>query len=205
MSLRLPYYFWLGTRGFFGTVTWLLIPTMLLIASIRVPENQAAGVLFGLTGGFLLAVVMLYLPFLQTRFAAENRLAALFQVRQARRVFSCAPLACWIALLVTLASALPLYLLKIEATPREVVGLLSLLFVVFMFPARLVTGWAVGRANRRTEPRHFLIRWSAGLARLPLVAIYALVLFFTQYTSWYGAWSMLEQHAVLVPAPFLGW
>lgn len=204
VSLRLPYYFWLGTRGFVGAVAWLLVPTMLLIGSTRLPQNQGAGVLLGLIGGLMLAMVMLYLPFLQTRFAAENRLIAFFQVREVRRVFARAPLACWIALLITLASALPLYLLKIEATPQEVVGLLSLVFVIFIFPARLVIGWAVGRANRRSERRHFLSRWVAGLGRLPLVAIYVLVLFFTQYTSWYGAWSMLEQHAVLVPVPFLG-
>lgn len=202
-SLRLPHYFWLGARGFAGALTWLLIPTFLLIASTRMPEHHAAGVLLGLAGGLLLAIVMLYLPFLQTRFAAENRLAALYQVGQVRRAFARAPLAFWMALLVTLASALPLYLLKIEATPQEVVGLLSLVFVIFIFPARLLTGWAVGRAARRTEPRFVLSRWGARLAALPLVAFYVLVLFFTQYTSWYGAWSMLEQHAVLVPVPFL--
>ena len=204
-GLRLPHYFWLGARGFAGGVLWLLVPTLLLVGSTRWPEQSGAGVLLGLAGGVLLAVTMLYLPFLQVRFGAENRLAALFQIGPVRQAFTRAPIAFWIALLVTVASALPLYLLKIEATPQEVVGLLSLVFVLFIFPARLAAGWAVGRAARRREPRLFLSRWVARLGGLPLTAAYALVLFFTQYTSWYGAWSMLEQHAVLVPVPFLGW
>ncbi|WP_164101243.1 DUF4013 domain-containing protein [Candidatus Laterigemmans baculatus] len=213
-ALHLPHYFWLGTRGFIGAVLWLLVPTLLLVASTRLPQAGAAGgggagsgaaALLGLLGGVLLAVVMLYLPFLQTRFAAENRLAAFWRIGTVRQDFRRAPLAFWFALLVTLASALPLYLLKIEATPQEVVGVLSLVFVVFIFPARLLTGWAMGRAMRRDRPRYGLFRWTARLAAVPLVAFYVFVLFFTQYTSWYGAWSMLEQHAVLVPVPFFEW
>ena len=30
VNLRLPYYFWLGLRGFFGAFLWLAIPLMLL-------------------------------------------------------------------------------------------------------------------------------------------------------------------------------
>ena len=204
VQLRLPHYFWLGVLGFAGAIAWLAIPTLLLIASTRIPGLGAAAVV-GLIGGVALAIVMLYLPFLQTRLGAENRLPALFQVTPVRQAFARAPLACWVALLITLASAQPLYLLKIEATPREVVGLLSLVFVIFMLPARLATGWAMGRAKRQTVPRHLVSRWAARLAALPLVAVYVLVLFFTQYTSWHGSWSMLEQHAVLVPVPFLEW
>ena len=53
-------------------------------------------------------------------------------------------------------------------------------------------------------PHHELVRWASRLAMLPLVAIYALVVYFTQYLSWYGVWSLYEQHAFGVPAPFLG-
>jgi hypothetical protein len=75
-------------------------------------------------------------------------------------------------------------------------------FVLFIYPARLLTGWAVARAKRREQPRNFFIRLLARLAELPIVGFYVLVLFFTQYVSWSGAWSLLEQPPFLLPAPF---
>jgi hypothetical protein len=54
------------------------------------------------------------------------------------------------------------------------------------------------------EPRFFLFRWLARLGTLPLVVFYALVAFFTQFLSWYGSYSLFEQHAFLLPVPFLG-
>jgi hypothetical protein len=155
-------------------------------------------------GGALLAVVLVRLPFLQARFAAENRLAAMFEVRKLRLAFGRAPVAFLIALAFTLLLALPLYLLKIEIVPREAEWLPSVLFVVSIFPARLASGWALARSSRRFAPRLWLVRWASRLAMLPLVAFYVLLAYFTQYLSWYGVWSLYEQHAFLVPAPFLG-
>jgi hypothetical protein len=39
---------------------------------------------------------------------------------------------------------------------------------------------------------------------LPLAIVYAVVVSLSRYTSWYGSWSLFEQHAFLLPAPFLG-
>lgn len=202
MGLRLPYYFWLGLRGLVGAVAWLALPVSLLATASRLPPP--AGATLGVIGGTMLAAVLLYLPFLQARFAAEDRLACMFEIRAIRRLFGRAPLAFLVALAFTLASALPLYLLKIEIIPREAAWLPSLLFVVSIFPARLLAGWALARASRRYAPRHWVFRWSSRLAILPLVAFYVVVVYFTQYLSWYGVWSLYEQHAFLVPAPFLG-
>ncbi|MDH3718691.1 MAG: hypothetical protein OES79_11280 [Planctomycetota bacterium] len=201
-SLRLPHYLWLGLRGFVGALLWLVLPVTLLAVATRLPEPAA--VLIGLCGGLLLATVLLYLPLLQAHFAAENRFGAMFELGTIRQLYRRAPLACWFALLITLAFALPLYLLKIELLPREAAWLPSLVFVVFIFPARLLTGWALGRARHHLQPRHFIFRWSARLAALPVVAVYTLIVFLTQYLSWYGAYSLYEQHAFLVPVPFLG-
>ena len=74
VGLRLPYYFSLGLRGFLGGLAWLVVPITLLAAGARAPA-------LGFLGGLLLALVVLYLPFAQVRFAAENRLRAMFQVR----------------------------------------------------------------------------------------------------------------------------
>jgi len=63
----------------------------------------------------------------------------------------------------------------------------------------------VGRAVNRYRRRHWVFRWLSRLAMLPVVAIYVVIVYFTQYLSWYGVWSLYEQHAFLVPAPFLGY
>ena len=129
----------------------------------------------------------------------------MFEIRALRRCFARAPVAFFVALVFTLVLAVPLYLLKIEIVPREAAWLPSLLFVVSIFPARFLTGWALARASRRHAPRLWLVRWASRLAMLPLAAIYVVVVYFTQYLSWYGVWSLYEQHAFGVPAPFLGY
>ncbi|HEV3023633.1 MAG TPA: hypothetical protein VGX76_14260 [Pirellulales bacterium] len=197
VGLRLPYYFWLGLRGFAGGLIWLFLPISMLAAGRDAP-------LVGLLGGIALTVVLLYLPFVQTRFAAENRFRAMFEVGGARRLFRRAPIAFLLALFVTLAFALPLYLLKIEIIPREAAWLPSLVFVAFIFPARLCTGWACGYAAHRPRNRNWFLRQAARLAMVPVAAFYVLIVFFTQYTSWHGIASLYEQHAFLVPVPFLG-
>jgi hypothetical protein len=196
VSLRLPYYFWLGARGFVGTLAWLALPVTLLAGGETRP-------VLALVGAILLAFVVLHLPFLQIRFAAENRLGAMFGLRAVRQLFHRAPLAYLFGLIATLLFALPLYLLKIEMVPREIGSIMSLVFVVFIFPARLLTGWAYARSLKCERPRHWLIRWPTRLAMVPLAAFYVLVVFFTPYLAWYGKVSLYEQHAFLVPVPFL--
>ena len=196
-GLRLPYYFWLGLRGFIGGLVWLFLPISMLAAGQQAP-------IVGFVGGLALLVVLLYLPFVQSRFAAENRFRAMFEVRAVRRLFRRAPIAFLTALFVTLLFALPLYLLKIEIIPREAAWLPSLLFVMFIYPTRLLTGWACGYAARRERNRNWFLRQFARLGMLPAAAFYTLIIFFTQFTSWHGVASLYEQHAFLVPVPFLG-
>lgn len=197
VSLRLPFYFWLGVRGFAGAMLWLALPVTILALSRQAPAAI-------MLGGPLLAVVLLYLPLLQVHFARENRFGALFEVGVVRRIFARAPVAYWLAVTATLLLALPLYLLKIEMIPREAAWLPGLFFVAFNLPARWLAGWAYARGQRREKPRFFLWRWCWRVGLVPPVALYILVLFFTQYTAWYGVWSLYEQHAFMVPAPFLG-
>ena len=198
VSLRPGYFFWLGFRGFLTGLVWLLIPVTLLATGRRFPA-------LGFLGGLLLTIVVLYLPFLQTRFAAENRWRAMFEVCAVRRLFMRAPGAFLMALLTTLALSLPLNLLKIELVPREAAWLPSLMFVAMGLPSRWVTGWAVARAERHTSPRSRLSRWLARALTLPVAAAYVLIVYFTQYTSWYGIGSLYEQHAFMLPVPFLGY
>ncbi len=201
VSLRLPYYFSLGFRGFIGALAWLALPvTLLALGRVHTPIAP----LLGFQGALLLALVLLYLPFLQMRLALTNRLSAAFDVMAARADFRRAPWAFAFAFVVTLLFALPLYLLKIEMVPREAAWLPSLVFIAFIFPARLLTGWALGRAVHRQTPRHWFFRWTGRLPFLPAAAFYVLIVYFTQFTSWNGVWSLYEQHAFLVPVPFFG-
>jgi len=194
-ALRLPYYFWLGVRGFFGAFLWLIVPLTLLGQGHRL---AALGVL----GGVLLGLVVLYLPFLQTRFARDNRLRAFIQLRAVRRDFCFAPVAFALALSIHLAAAIPLYLMKIELIPKDLLYLEGLFFLAFIFPARLLDGWAYARATRRGKPRFWLFRWASRFSVLPVTAAYVLMVFASQHLGWYGVSSLFEQHAFLLPVPF---
>jgi hypothetical protein len=194
-ALRLPYYFWLGVRGFAGAMAWLLLPVTLLALGTNLP-------ILALPGSLLLGLVLLYVPFLQAHFAAENRFRACFELRAVRAQFKRAPWAFALAFFVILLFAVPLYLLKIEMVPREAAWLPSLVFICFMFPARLLTGWALGRARHRNRPRPWFFRWTGRLSMLPVAMFYVLIVFLSQYISWHGVWSLYEQHAFLLPVPF---
>ena len=201
VSLRLPNYFWLGLRGFAGAIAWLIVPSLMLMAG----TSGAGGlsILIGFIGAAIMTPVLLILPFLQTHFACENRLTAMFEVRAVCRQFVRAPIAFLAALTATLLFALPLYLLKIEPPPRELWWTLTIFFILFIYPARILAGWAVGRARKRAEPRFVLIWLFTAPLAIPVILFYVFILFFTQYTSYLGPASLLEQHAFLLPVPFL--
>jgi hypothetical protein len=194
-ALHLPYYFWLGVRGFLGAFLWLVVPLALLGQGQHI-------IALGILGGILLGLVVLYLPFLQTRFARDNRLRAFIQLRTVRWDFRAAPLAFAVALSIHLACAIPLYVLKIEMIPRDLMYLEGLIFLAFIFPARLLDGWAYARASQRQQPRFWLFRWSGRLCVLPVVAAYVLIVFFSQHIGWSGTSGLFEQHAFLLPVPF---
>lgn len=202
-DLNLIHFFRLGALGFAGAFLWLLPPVLILLLAANIP-NPGLATLVSLAGSLFLGVVVLYLPFLQTRFAMTGAFREFFSLAATRERFTRAPLAFWFALFITLLFALPLYLLKIELTPNEVAWLPNLVFVLFIFPARLLLGWALSRAERHPERRSWLSRWTARLAAIPVVATYAFVVWLSQYLSWHGSLSLLEQHAFLVPAPLLG-
>ncbi|TWU40758.1 DUF4013 domain-containing protein [Novipirellula artificiosorum] len=205
-SLEVPRLFWLGLRGAVGTLIWL-VPAMVLIAANRNGESEAAGVV-GLVCIATLGVALMYLPMLQAHFAAENRLSALFEVRTIRRDFRRAPWAWFLAMVIGLVlMPIPLYLLKIEATPREVLWLPCLVFVAFILPARIAEGLALRRARRANEPQGIwpgISRWTVRLLMPAVVGVYLVFVQVSQYTSWDGLQTWIQQHAILVPVPFVG-
>jgi hypothetical protein len=195
-ALHFPYYFRLGLVGFVGTLAWLAIPAILIGANGKYP-------LLGVLGALALAVIVPFLPFLQVRYAVEGHVSALFRRRAIRDRFRRAPWAFAFSLMALLLAAIPLYLLKIEMIPREAAWLPSLVFVVFLAPARLLTGWAYARSGRRDSPRHWFFRVLGRLAIVSAALLYVLVVFLAQFISWEGVGSLYEQHAFLLPVPFL--
>ena len=197
VGLRLPYYFRLGLIGFLGTLAWLAIPGDSDRGHWALPASGPD------RDALLLAIVVPFLPFLQVRYALEGHFPALFSRRAIRDRFRRAPWAFAFSLFVLLLASIPLYLLKIEMIPREAAWLPSLVFVIFLAPARLLTGWAYARSGRRDRPRHWIFRVLGRIAIVPAALLYVLVVFFAQYTSWGGVTSLYEQHAFLLPVPFL--
>jgi hypothetical protein len=198
-GLRLRYHFWLGVRGAFGAFAWLVVPTALFAFASKTEGRQ---IVVTILGGLLLLPVLAWLPFLQARFASENRFRGLFELREVRRLFSHAPLAWLLAVVATYVLALPLYLLKVFLLPQDAMWFVTLVFILSIYPARLVTGWAYGRAVRRPQRANLMSRWSARLLMGPLVAVYVFLLFFTQFIGQHGKGVLFEHHAFLVPAPF---
>ncbi|MGP0064821.1 MAG: hypothetical protein ACLQGP_14640 [Isosphaeraceae bacterium] len=195
-ALRPWYYFRLGLVGFLGTLAWLVVPAILISAGGKMPP-------LGFVGALLLALVVPFLPFLQVRYAVEGRISALFSWRAVRERFRRAPWAFAFSLMALLLAAIPLYLLKIEMIPREAAWLPSLVFVLFLAPARVLTGWAYARSGRRDRPSHWFFRILGRVAIIPAAAFYVAIVFLAQYTSWGGVATLYEQHAFLLPVPFL--
>jgi hypothetical protein len=204
--LEIPRLFSLGLRGLVGTTVWVGLPAILLIATARQGQTGLAG-LIGFLGAITMGCVLIYLPFLQTQFAAENRFRALFQVRRVRQAFCRSPLLFWFALVTTFLLAVPPYLFKIEAVPREIAWLPAAVVVAFVFPGRLITGWAMWRGTHSLERQGWpwmFWRTAIRLAIPPVILSYLFVIYATQFTSWHGLATWFQQHAVSVPVPFTG-
>ena len=110
---------------------------------------------------------------------------------------------CALSLFVLCGLAIPLYLLRIEPTPSELVWAPSVVFVALMLPAKLLIGAALGYAERRENLRHWILRWSAFAVVMGSVMAYVGALYIAQFAAWQGALVMYFQHAVLVPAPLI--
>jgi hypothetical protein len=206
VGLRIPSLVWLGFRGAVGALIWIAIPAVLLIATARNGETGLAAII-GTIGFLLMGWIVMYLPMLQVQFATDNRLRSMFAWRTIRQQFRNAPIAFWLGTSATLLFAIPLYLLKIEAIPKELVWLPAIFFVTLMLLAHVVTGWAMRRAINQEMGRrwwHALTRIVCRLLALPVVFGYLFFVYLSQLTSWDGLNTWLQQHAFMVPVPFTG-
>ncbi len=196
--LQLGYYLSLGWRGYIGGIVWLLIPTLLFAAG----DGQNAGAGFAiLVGGVGLVFVLSWAPFLQVQFSVENRLAAMFELRKVKRLYSHAPLAWAAVTLLFYLSALPLYLFTVVVPSADAMWLVTIVFIISIFPSKLAVGWAYHRAMHREEPTGRKIRFLSRALILATLCSYVFLLFFTQFVGQHGKLVLFEHHALLLPVP----
>lgn len=199
-SWQLGRLFKLGFLGLIGSLLWLVPPTVLMFRAIGYAD--ALAVVCGLLGICLATIVFAVLPFLQTRFAETGKLRSFLDLKAVHHRFVRAPLMHLTSLLVMLLFALPLFVFKIEEIPGELLWSLSVVFVLFSFPGRLLTGWAVGMGSLRENKRAWLYRWPIALLVPAVSFTFAFIFFFSPFVAWYGGYSLFENHAFLLPAPF---
>ena len=197
--IRRTPFFWLGLKGWLGAFLWLVIPTAIFAAANK-PNGGAA--LVSIVGGVLLSVVFAWVPFLQARYAAEGRLSAYRELGVIRELYRRAPL-CWsLAAILTYALSLPLFFATIVLPPQDALWMVTPIFIVSIFPARVFTGWAYHQAVRRLNRAHFTWRLASGVVLMPTLMFYTFLLFFTQFIGASGKLVLFQHHALLLPRPF---
>ncbi len=198
--IRRTPFFWLGLKGWIGAFLWLVIPTAIFAAANQ-PNGSAA--LVSIVGGLLLSVVFAWVPFLQARYAAdEGRLSAYRELSAIRELYRRTPL-CWsLAAILTYALSLPLFFATIVLPPQDALWMVTPIFIISIFPARVFTGWAYYQATQRLQRAHFSWRLGSSLVLMPTLMFYAFVLFFTQFIGASGKLVLFQHHALLLPRPF---
>ena len=199
-GLNLWYYFKLGFKGFIGTFLWLVVPTTFLMAATASDSGFALGSAF--LGIGIAVPLFAILPFVQAHFARDGRWKSFLEPLSVISNFWRAPIAHVVALLMTLALAIPLFLLKIEEIPQELLWTLSLVFVTFTWPARIVIGLAYRRGNKPGKTSRWWISVPVMFVAIPISFAFIFIMFFSRYVTWNGMWSLLENHVFLLPAPF---
>lgn len=199
LRLRLRHHFWLGVRGFTGAAIWLVIPTA-LFAQAR--PDRGITILLSIVGGIGLVVVFSWLPFLQARFAMTGEWRDMFDRKAIKQLYRRTPLAWFLATATVFVMALPLYLPKVYLLPSDAMWLVTIVFIVTIYPARVLTGWVVYRATHRETEPWFGWRWLSRTLTVPLLALYVFLLFFTPLIGEHGKGVLFEHHALLLPVPF---
>ena len=190
---------WLGLRGLVVALAWLIVPCGMIAAA---GPADGPRLLLKVLGLGLLAMLFPGLLILQARLAAEDRLILGLSLRGVLRLFSRAPLAWLWAGATTATLALPLFLFKIIAPPRDALWLLTPLFVAAMLPARIATGWAYRRATTAATRRRWYSIVVAVAGCLAVGLVYSGGVLVAQYINEHGRQAVYEQHAFALPVPF---
>jgi hypothetical protein len=127
---------------------------------------------------------------------------AFFELGKTRQLIARAPVAWLLAVVFVSVLALPLYLFKIVAPPRDALWFITPVFIATIYPAKVLAGWAYHRAVSRPHRASWVFRWGSRLAVTALLAAYVFLLFFTPAISEHGKAVLFEHHAYLLPVPF---
>lgn len=196
------YHFRIAVKAAVGALCWLVIPTLLLGAASTVPaQNPGPRILLSLIGGILMVPVAAWLPLLQCHQATTGRFRAIFEVRKIRDMIDAVPVRWAVATVLMYGLAVPLYLSKIVLPPADAYWLFTPLFILVIYPTRILMGWVYGTAIRQGCPSRKLIRWPVKLAMIPLLLAYSGILFALPLISEAGPRAMFENHAFLLPVP----
>lgn len=191
----------LGGKGLLIGLAWLIVPTALYVSAEN-PEGPQ--ILVTVIGMMLLTAINCWLPVLQANLAAEQTLRSGFALRTARRQWAAAPLAWMLAIVALYVLTLPLHLFRVVLPPQDAAWLVTLVFVVTIFPTRIWLGYAAyrGRMRLAEEKRSpFWLRWPLNIVFVGVVGFYTFLLFFTQFIGSKGKAVLFEQHAFLLPWP----
>lgn len=201
-ALRLRHQFWLGVRGFFGTWVWLAVPTA-LYGTGWYSGSTWFRILTLVTGACFIPLLA-WMPFLQARLSAENRLSAMFEVRQIRELFRQAPMSWVMATVAIYGLSIPLFLYSLQLRMHAPFRInlwwdLALVSIVCTFPARVAVGWAYHRATVR-GPAWIGWIWLSRIVLAGSLGLYVWLLFHTPITHEYPPWQ-LEHHTLVLPVP----
>jgi len=191
----------LAIKATIGAIIWLFLPTAMLALSTQPHEEPVVPALISVVGGILLIPVASWLPLLQAHQAATGRFRDIFDVRAVKNIIVRVPFHWAIATVLLYAAAVPLYLTKVRLIADDAIWLLTPLFIVLIYPTRLMFGWVYARGRQRPEPARRLVRWPVKLVMIPALAAYAGILFVTPLISEAGRAAIFENHAFLLPIP----
>lgn len=185
-----------------GALCWLAIPVALLAVTPSAPRvDPGAPGAISILGGILFIPVAAWLPLLQCHQVVENRFMAIFEVRAIRKIISQVPIRWAIATILLYGLAIPLYLSKVVLPPADAFWMFTPLFIIVIYPTRLLMGWVYGTGRDKQKPAKRIIRWPIKLMMLPLLAFYAFLIFLLPFISEEGPRVMFENHAILLPVP----
>jgi len=197
-------HFLAGLRAYFGAVIWLILPASLLVAYSPPDRVRPVFGLLAALGVVLMIPVVAWLPFLQVQQIVAGRFRAILAVREVRRRIRTAPFAWMFSTILFCAMTLPLYLGKVRLPPTDALLILTPVFVVLIYPARLAVAWAWHRGDR-PAPTRWLYHVVARLIMIPVLAVYAIFLLLTPTISELGRAAPFENQAFLGPLPTAQW
>lgn len=192
----------IAVKGAIGALIWLAIPTFLLGRASTAPHTAPAGpTIASLIGGALMIPVAAWLPLLQCHQAATGEFRAIFDVRTVREIISRVPFRWAIATILLYGLAIPLYLSKVVFTPQDAFWFFTPLFILVIYPTRILMGWVYNSGYTKERRSSMLLRLPVKWFMIPVLGFYSLILFVLPLVSPAGPRAMYENHAFLLPVP----